>query len=44
MKKLVTGMVIGAVVGGMLGSMTHGDICDFKKMIVKKGKKIAKMF
>ena len=44
MRKLVTGMVIGALVGGVVGSMAHGDMCDFKKMIVKKGKKIAKMF
>lgn len=44
MKKLMTGMVIGAVIGGMVGSMASDDIYDFKKKVMKKGKKIAKMF
>ena len=44
MKKLMTGMVIGAVIGGMVGSMASDDIYDFKKKMMKKGKKIAKMF
>lgn len=44
MKKLVTGMVIGAVLGGMVGTMASDDIYDFQKKMIKKGKKIAKMF
>ena len=44
MRKLVTGMVIGALVGGVVGSMYHSEMHDFKQMIVKNGKKIAKMF
>ena len=44
MKKLMTGMVIGAVIGGMVGTMASDDIYDFKKKVIKKGKKLAKMF
>ena len=44
MKKMVTGMVIGAIVGGVVGSIYHNEMHDFKKMIMKKGKKLAKMF
>ncbi len=44
MKKIVTGMVIGALVGSVVGSMYHNDMNDFRKMIVRKGKKLAKMF
>lgn len=44
MKKLMTGMVIGAVIGGMVGSMASDDIYDFKKKMMKKGKKLVKMF
>lgn len=44
MKKMVTGMVIGALVGGVVGSMANNDMYKFKRMIVKKGKQIAKMF
>ena len=44
MKKLMTGMVIGAVIGGMVGSMASDDIYDFKKKMMKKGKKLATMF
>ncbi len=44
MKKMVTGMVIGALVGGVVGSMYHSEMNDFKKMIIKKGKKLARMF
>ncbi len=44
MKKMVTGMVIGALVGGFVGSMYHNEMHDFKKMLVRKGKKLVKMF
>ncbi len=44
MKKMMTGMVIGAVIGGVIGSMANDEMCEFKKMMMKKGKKIAKMF
>ena len=44
MKKIVTGMVIGAVLGSVVGSIYHNDMNDFRKMVVKKGKKIARMF
>ena len=44
MKKMVTGLVIGALVGGVVGSIYHNEMHDFKKMVMKKGKKLAKMF
>lgn len=44
MKNLMAGMFIGALLGGVVSTMASEELCDFKKMIVKKGKKIAKMF
>ncbi len=44
MKNLVTSMVIGAIVGGAIGSIANDDMMRFKKMMMKKGKKIARMF
>lgn len=44
MKKLMTGMLIGAVIGGAIGTMASDEINDFSKMCVKKGKKIMKKF
>ena len=42
MKKLVTGMILGAVIGGAIGTMASDEINDFSKMCMKKGKKIMK--
>lgn len=44
MKKLVTGMILGAVIGGAIGTMASDEINDFSKMCMKKGKKIMKKF
>ena len=43
MRNLVTGMFIGALLGGVVGTMASDEIYDFKKMIMKKGKKLVKM-
>ena len=44
MKKLVTGMIIGAMIGGAIGTIASDEISDFGKMCMKKGKKIIKKF
>ncbi len=44
MKKLVTGMFIGAMLGGIVGTMASDEINDFGKMMMKKGKKLMKKF
>lgn len=44
MKRLVTGMLIGAMIGGFVGTMASDEINDFSKMVMKKGKKIMKKF
>ncbi len=44
MRNLVTGMVFGALLGGVVGTMASDEIMHFKKMVMKKGKKIAKIF
>lgn len=44
MKRLVTGMLIGAMIGGAIGTIASDEINDFGKMCMKKGKKIMKKF
>ena len=44
MKKLVTGIILGAMIGGAIGTMASDEINDFSKMCMKKGKKIMKKF
>ena len=44
MKRLMTGMLIGAMIGGSVGTMASDEINDFGKMVMKKGKKIIKKF
>lgn len=44
MKKLMTGMLIGAMIGGFVGTIASDEINDFGKMCMKKGKKIMKKF
>lgn len=42
MKKLITGMFIGAILGGMVGTVASDEIYDMSKRIAKKGKKMMK--
>ena len=44
MKNLMTGMFIGAILGIVVGTMASDEIFDFKKMVMKKGKKLMKKF
>lgn len=44
MKKLMTGIIIGAMIGGAIGTMASDEINDFSKMCMKKGKRIMKKF
>ncbi|MBQ9280072.1 MAG: hypothetical protein IJ215_03375 [Clostridia bacterium] len=44
MKNLVTGMFLGAIIGGAIGTMASDEINDFRKTMMKKGKKIMKKF
>ena len=44
MKKLITGMLLGAFIGGFVGTMASDEIMDFGKICMKKGKKIMKKF
>lgn len=42
MKNLVTGMFIGAILGSVVGTIASDEIYDFKKTMMKKGKKLMK--
>lgn len=42
MKNLMTGMFLGAIIGGVVGTMASDEIYSFKKMVMKKGKKMVK--
>lgn len=44
MKKLITGLFIGAVVGGMIGTVASDEIYDVKKKAMKAGKKMMKKY
>ena len=44
MKKLITGIFIGAVVGGMIGTVASDEIYDVKKKAMKAGKKFLKKY
>ena len=44
MRNLIMGMFVGALIGGAVGTMASDEINDFRKMVMKKAKKIAKVF
>ena len=44
MKRLVTGMIIGAMIGGAIGTMASDEINGFSTVCMEKGEKIMKRF
>ena len=42
MKKLMTGMFLGAILGGVVGTMASDEMYRLKKKVMKKAKKMMK--